>query len=156
MAIPLNHCFDYEISIAAANHGGFAGSAVSAQEREGALPGMLGSTPKLAVNGDELRLQALPEQLPSAKAWELLFVVLFPLHNRWIDRQLRRATVRAIRLTAPGLGSVLRVGQTLRLQLQFEPNAGAGSVPCVDVSLSQAETVVQRWTGLPMQSDPLQ
>lgn len=155
MAVPLNHCFDYEILVEATSDGGLGGSAVSVQEREGTLPGMLGSTPRLRVQGDELCIRALPAQLPAARAWELLFVVLFPLHNRWITRQLQRATVKSVLITVPGLSSALSAGHTLRATLQFDPNSGAGSEPRVDVTLLQTERVLQRWTDLALESEPL-
>ena len=57
--------------------------------------------------------------------------------------------------TAPELGGALRDGQTLRVQLQFNMNTGAGPTPLVDVTLLDGERAVQRWTGLVMRSEPL-
>ena len=161
MAVPLTYSFDYEISLRASGDGSFAGSAVSIQEREGMVPGLLGSTPRLEVRADDLRLEALPGQRRMADAWgwlfiwQLLFIWYAPLFNLWGNWQERRASLKSIRLMVPELGSALRDGQTLRVRLQFDPNTGPGPTPRVDVTLLDGQRTVQRWTGILMRSEPL-
>jgi hypothetical protein len=161
MAVSLSYCFDYEISLRASSDGSFAGSAVSIQEREGVTPGLLGSTARLEVRADDLHLEALPGQRRMADAWgwlfiwELLFIWYSPLCNLWENWQERRASLKSIRLTVPELGSALHDGQTLRVQLQFNMNTGAGPTPLVDVTLLDDQRVVQRWSGILMRSEPL-
>jgi len=161
MAVSPIYSFDYEILVRASGDGSFAGSAVSLQTREGTAPGLLGSTPWLEVHADDLHLEALPGQRRMADAWgwlfiwQLLFIWYPPLFNLWGNWQERRASIKSIRATVPELGGALRAGQRLRVQLQFDPNAGAGPTPLVDVTLHDGQRVVQRWTGLVMRPEPL-
>jgi hypothetical protein len=161
VAVPLNYSFDYEILVRASSDGSFAGSAVSIQEREGVLPGLLGSTPWLEVHADDFHLEALPGQRRMADAWgwlfiwQLLFIWYPPLFNCWGNWQERRASVKSIRLTVPELSGALRDGQTLRVQLQFDMNTGPGPTPRVDVTLLDGQRTVRRWAGIVMRSEPL-
>ena len=98
-----------------------------------------------------MRFSAVPEQLPSAKAWGWLFVFVPALHNYWIDAQMRRASAKSILLTVPGLSNLVCPGHKLRAQLQFDPNVGAALVPLADVSLSEHDRLVRRWMNVPVE-----
>lgn len=148
MAVSPAYTFDYEVRVKKSDVGGFAGIAESLQEREGALPGLAGPGPKVVVQGDAMALHA--RLLPSSNHDVLEAVLSFlpVISNALVDKRLRRASVRRIELSVPGLGSLLSEGNVLRMTLLLDDSGVPRNPPCCTVTLSSDGTPVRTWQEL--------
>jgi len=147
--------FEYEAVVTEADDGAVEGRCVSLQERRGAAPGLIGSTPHLRLQGDRLSIKADPSQLQFSPIWQYLSMLVPPIYLYLERLQQRRGTVSSAELLVPGLSALVKNGHTLRVL--FDPNKQLDFVhhrppgpDVADVCLFQSEQLVREWRGTPI------
>ena len=147
--------FEYEAAVTEAHDGALEGRCVNLQERRGASPGLMGSTPWLRLQGDWLCIEADPRQLRFRPFWQYLSMLVPPLFCYLERLQQRRGTVSSAELSVPGLSGLVKDGQTLRIVFDpgkhFDYYYRGPPVPEVaDVSLFQSERLIREWRATPI------
>jgi hypothetical protein len=148
VAVSSAYTFSYELDVAPGPGGAIEASARSLQEAAGGLPGLAGAQPLASIEADVIRFdaRALPSTL--GQALELVTLLLPPVRNWLIDRRLRRAAVRRIELSVPGLGALLQRGQVVRATLELDGSGAPLSPPRATVALLSEGQVVRTWRGV--------
>ena len=75
-------------------------------------------------------------------------MLLPPLRNWLIDRRLRRASVRRIELSVPGLCALLQRGQVIRAALELNGPGIPLYPPRATLELLSGGQVVRTWNGV--------
>lgn len=147
--------FEYEAVVTEAHDGVIESRCVSVQERRGAAPGLIGSTPWLRLQGDRLCIEADPRQLRFRPIWQYLSMLVPPIFCYLERLQQRRGTVSSAELSVPGLSGLLENGQTL--SIAFNPgkhfdylHRGPPAPDVADVFLFQSEQLVREWPATPI------
>jgi hypothetical protein len=148
VAVSSAFTFNYEVAVSPSDGGAIEATARSLQQAAGGVPGLVGAHPLVSIHADGIRFDArdLPSKL--ARALEVVTVLFPPLSNRLIDRRLRRASVRRIELSVPGLCALLQRGQVLRATLELDGSGIPVTPPRATVALLSGGHVVRTWDGV--------
>lgn len=144
MAVSPAYTFDYEVSLRPRHDGGFEATGCSLQTRNGTLPGLLGDAPVVTVHGDVVRFAPDHWRRPSENFLAALCVVVPPLHNWFVDRRLRRASVDGMELIVPELAGLLHAGAVLRVTSVLEAGVPVDP-PHANVSLHSERGLIRTW-----------
>jgi len=147
--------FEFEAALTEPHDGAIETRCVSLQERRGSAPGAIGWTPWLRLKGDRLCLEADPRQLRFRPLWQYLSMLVPPIFCYLERLQQRRGTVSSAELSVPGLSSLVKNGQTLRVA--FDPGKhfdyfyrGPPAPQVADVSLFESERLIREWPATPI------
>jgi len=147
--------FEYEAVVIEAHDGAFEGRCVSLQQRRGAAPGAIGSSPHLRLQGERLTIKADPSQLRVSPIWQYLSMLVPPIFFYLERVQQRRGTVTSAELSLPGLCGLVKNRHTLRVlfdpnkQLNFEHH-GPPAPNVADVCLIQSGQLIREWRATPI------
>lgn len=148
MAVSSAFTFSYEVDVSPGDGGVIEGTARSLQEAAGELAGLVGAHPLVSTDADAIRFDAREQPSKLGQALELVTLLIPPLRNWLIDRRLRRASVRRIELSVPGLCALLQRGQVIRATLELDGSGIPVDPPRATVALLSGGHVVRTWDGV--------